>query len=551
MHSIRTIIAKHTHWLLILFLSACVSMFTIIIVIIGSFQTPPGFTYLAIGHYFADYFIYTQQIAQGMFGHWLVKNQFTTNDPVQTLIGWGQYLFIGRIASVFHLSPFVAYWVSVYILTFTLCLFMFVLIQRMLSNQSFSMHINAFLLSVFATPFVYISFLSHQVTITPYSFFYAPITIFQRIGGVPHHLSTTISMIGSLLLMADVLLYAQQKKWKKMGLTGILLGLLLLLALTFAPLQIITVMSGISIVSLWYIGRYFFIKKSKNRAGALMLYLFILCLCIVSAALVIRNHHGSQEIFKRVAAWEITQQYHPSLWELALSIGPILLLIPFGFQKYLSQTSPIRLLLLVFTGFSFLYFSTPLASFFGTFNQRFLSPIPYVLFGTFGVLGIQTISEFFSNKRAIRIGLITGFLLYFLMVSLSVLLSLKGIDQLGYMPTEFFTGVKVLNQYGDSKAVLTSPRRVLGLLVPCIVDRNVYLGRTLSTPDYEKKVGISDRFYLGVMDPEEVRKLFIDNTIGYVILSPIDLYPASNLKRYPFLKEVYTNGSVTIFQFQE
>jgi hypothetical protein len=238
-------------WPFVGILSIFIGLFNIIIVIIGAFQTPPGHIYLAVGHYFADYFIYTQQIAQGIFGHWLVRNQFTTNDPVQTLIGWGQYLMIGRIASVFRLSPFTAYWCAVFLLTLTLCVLMFVIIKRILSDQPFFIRISAFLFSIFAVPFVTVTILENHVFITPFSFFYAPITMFQRLGGVPHHLSTTICIIGALLLAADCISCADKKQWKKMSIDGILLTVLLLLCLTFAPLQIITAMSSIGITGLW------------------------------------------------------------------------------------------------------------------------------------------------------------------------------------------------------------------------------------------------------------------------------------------------------------
>ena len=99
-------------------LTFLVSILSILRIIIGAANNPPGFTYLAVGHYYLDYFEYLQQTAQGVMGHWTVLNQFATDDPTKTILGWGQYLIIGKIAKIFHLSAITGYWFGVFFLVF-------------------------------------------------------------------------------------------------------------------------------------------------------------------------------------------------------------------------------------------------------------------------------------------------------------------------------------------------------------------------------------------------------------------------------------------------
>jgi len=100
--------------------------------------------------------------------------------------------------------------------------------------------------------------------------------------------------------------------------------------------------------------------------------------------------------------------------------------------------------------------------------------------------------------------------------------------------------------------ILTSPMLPLGVIVPVIIDRRVYLGRPLSTPDYDSKTVIVDQFYAGIMPIKQAKQFIIENNIGYVILSLLETYrfgnyKAGTLEAYPFLKRIYKNNAVKIF----
>jgi hypothetical protein len=515
----------------------------------GAFQTPPEQTYLAIGHSYLDYLEYTQQIAQGIFGHTSVANQFTTNDPTQTIIGWGQYLLIGYIAKFFHAPPFLAYWVAVFLLSTCVLLTSFFLIRKILHAQPFSYQLTAFLFSIFAVPFVTISL--NPFIITPMEFFYSPISLFHRLGGVPHHLMTTLFICIGILLSSTILQNGIEKKWRQFYTKLILFILLSLALLTFAPLQIFSLLSSIGTTTCFYIWWYWQRQKHITNLKPFVIFLFVLGITMLPAALCIKSIHGSQELFLRAIAWERTQQYHATLLELLGTLGPILFLVPFGIRRYFKSLTPIKLILFFFVAFSYLYFSTDLAYFFGTFNQRFLTPLSYVLFAILAINGLRSITHKFPHIPLLSTGIITLYLLYFTIVTILILKSFGGSDALGYMPNDFFTGIKILNQQSDTKAVLTSSYKNLGILIPSIIDRNVYVGRIIFTPDYPQKQNTADQFYAGNMDEKEAYQLLQANNIGYIIVSTIEPYPKENMLKYPFITQLYENSFLTILQFHE
>ncbi|HCM82817.1 MAG: hypothetical protein UW37_C0027G0005 [Candidatus Gottesmanbacteria bacterium GW2011_GWA2_44_17] len=538
-------------WFLVGILSISIGILNILRVIIGYFQTPKEYTYLAVGHYYQDYFEYVQQIAQGAFGHWLIQNQFTTHDPTRTLIGWGQYIFIGKFALFFHLTPFAAYWVSIFLFSILLCFLLFLVIRKMIPDEPFFFQISAFLFSVCAVPFIKFTGALGQWAIVPYDFWYAPISLFHRIGGIPHHLTTTICVLLSLLLMDRIFANIHIKKIRSLIIYTTLLILILLVLLTFGPLQVINVLVSFGIVGMILIWKSFVKEKNGVKTKRIALFLLAVGLCVLPAALFIKHIHGSGELFTWVMAWETAQQNYPAVSLILLTIGPILLFVPFGIRRYFKSTTPIRLLILFFTICSYFFASTSFAKYLGTFNLRFFTPLSYVLFGVLAVVGIREISKRFPFSKLVADLFIFGFLLYSIVVTLSILRSFGGVDPISYQSNELLDGIKTLNQQSNRRAVLTSPSLSLGMIVPCIVDRNVYLGRMFFTPQYEEKIGISEGFYQGGMSPDQARQFLIENDIGYVLLSPSEPYPTRNLEQYPFLKKIYTNNALTIFRFQE
>lgn len=532
--------------LLLISISIFIAVINILIVIVGAFKIPKGSAYLAVGHYFLDYFEYVQQIVQGMRGQWLVDNPYTINDPTRTFIGWGQYLIYGKIANIFHWSPYFAYWFIVFILSIVLCLLLFQLVKQLLPKESFFFQLMAWLLSLFAAPFIKIFIENNQLKIVPFNFWYAPMNIFYRFGGVPHHMLTTVLVAFSLLFIAKLLTNLDEFSWKQLFCKTLIISLTLIFLLTFAPFQVINIISALAVVSWFYLNQHL-VKDAQKKIAKLIFFLGLSLIIIVPTAVFIRTFHQSGDLFKRTIAWETAQQSYPSLWIVLATTGPILIFIPFAIKDFFKSSSPLRLLFFFFTVFSYLFYYSPLAVYLGSHNGRFITPANYILFGVLTFLGMKTVSYWLTKNKILLIGLIVIFLSYFLLITINIYRSFGGIDRLSYLPKELISGIKILDKQPDKKVVLTSPPLSLGVIVPVLVDRKVYLGRPMWTPDYENKIVLVDQFYRGQMTVEQAQQLVIKNNIGYVILSPLESYQAINIEKYPFLKKIFENKEVKIY----
>ncbi|KKP37581.1 MAG: hypothetical protein UR23_C0002G0011 [Candidatus Roizmanbacteria bacterium GW2011_GWA2_32_13] len=189
---------KFSQWMTVITLSIIIATINIFHVIIGYAKTPSGFTYLATGHYYLDYFEYLQHIASGLAGRWLPLNYFSTDDFGVDL-RFFPYIMLGKIAWIFHLSPMTTYWLAVFFLTvFTLIGFFFI-INLMLNKEAFYLKIIAFLIAVFSSPAYQILINNGQPILNPYDFWYGPAIFIRRFGVVPYH------TLGLLLLLLIVI----------------------------------------------------------------------------------------------------------------------------------------------------------------------------------------------------------------------------------------------------------------------------------------------------------------------------------------------------------
>ena len=534
--------------LIVILLAVFVATLNIWRVIVGAFHVPQGYAYLAVAHYFSDYFEYVQQLAQGIRGHWLVDNPYGIGDPTRTLIGWGQYLLYGRLASIFGWSPFLAYWIVIFVLGVILCLLLFKLVKKLLPQEPFVFQLGAFLLALFATPFIKLTTINGLLKIVPYDVWYSPMSIFHRFGGVPHHLTTNIMVAALLLLIAKILDKLGGTNRKNLVTSIILICFTMIIFLTFGPFQVINLLAALIILS-WIYANQYILKKDKFKLTNLFFIVGLIMIAVVPTALVIKILHQSGDLFHRTVAWEVSQQNYPSIFALLAMTGPILIFIPFGLKSFFKSASPIRLLFLLYAVISYSLYYTPLSILLGTHNARFINPVSYVLFGVLAFLGMKSFSSLFVKRKMVLTGTIIIFLTYFFVVTVVIYRSFGPLDQLSYLKKDLLAGMKKLEEYQDNKNVMTSPKMALGAILPILVERRVYLGRSMFTPDFENRFNISDRFYQGMLTSQDAQQLIENNNIGYVILSPsIEGYDPTGLEKYLFLKKIFENSEIKIYR---
>lgn len=520
------------------------ALVNIIHVILGSAKTLPGFTYLGVGHFYTDYFEYLQQIVQGARGRWTVINQFTADDPTKTILGWGVYLLIGKFGAIFKFTPVFTYWLSIFILGFFLSLVIFSIVKRLLAGYSFMQQFLAFVLTLSIAPFVKIISEAGKINIIPFDFWYAPISFFHRFGGAPHHLLGSILTILAIIMAAELLENNEKLKITNYIAKAVVFVILVILLLTFMPFQSVSVLSAVFFVGCLTIWFWLFKAREDKQITRKFFFLLITAIIILPLALLIKFSHDQSSLFVRAIEWEKTQQLHPPLLLVLGTIGPILFAIPFGIREYFKKIDFLRLIVFVYFLFSYFYFFSPLAQILGTFNLRFLTPVAYIFYGTAGFMGIINFSKKIRQKWVFKI-IIFVFFVYGFLIN-GFIFSSFTLDRLSYMPSEVMAAFKFLDQKKDARSVLTSPPMSLGVILPSYADHNVYLGRTIFTPDFEFRSAVSHKFYLGSMTKEEAQLFLKEHNIGYILLTSIEGYMEENLSKYE-LKEIYRNKKAIIW----
>ena len=394
--------------------------------------------------------------------------------------------------------------------------------------------------------------INNRLQIIPYDYWYAPMSIFQRFEVMPHHLTSSILIILILLLLDKIISSLGKLNWPKILKYTVIVCLLLVFLLTFAPFQVINLMSCLLIAG-WIYSNLFLIKKNKKDLVKLFVFLGLILIVVFSSAVYIKISTQSIDYFNKISLWELTQQKYPGFWEIVAVTGPILIFVPFGIKRFFNSVSPLKFLFFFFTLISYIYFYSPLAVLFGSHNGRFVNPVVYIFFGVLSVLGMKAVTGLLTKKPILLRGLLIIFFGYFFVVTSIIYKSFPNVDEFSYLPKNLIMGIKVIDRYPDKKVILTSPMMPLGVIVPVIIDYKVYLGRSSFTPDYDNRTVIVDQFYRGVMTKEQAKKFVVENNIGYIILATLETnkysnYKAGTLNNYGFLKNIYENNEVKIYQ---
>lgn len=507
------------------------SLIIILPIILGFAKTPSGWQYLATGHYYLDYFVYLQSITQGIHGHLLFNNPFATNDPGKIFLVWWPYLIIGYAARLLHMSPIIAYWLSVFLLTFISVLLVYILISRLLEKELFSTKIIALIIFLISSAFLYLYKNTDGFHAIPVDFWYAPSSLFKRFEGVPHHLLGNALILTTMVIAENVL-----KKFKINSI--ILLFILLATTMTFYPYQVINLIIALSFTSV-----FINIRSIRNWVFS--------AVTLISMGLVgiyVRSLSMNSGLISRLNQSDINLTYYPTLSIILQTAGPILIFSLIGVGSYLKRMSPIKLLFLSYVLISWVLTFSPFASYVNNFNLRFLTPLSSVFLATTGILGIKKISNVLFRKSITIILLIYFGLVSFLSFQ-SILHDKNLFSPITYLPKGIIKGFQFMDTQTDNQAVLTAPSQFLGMVLPIFTDRKVFIARHVFTPDYLNKAGLADQFYLGKMEQNLAKDFLRQNNIGYVVLTSIENYPADKLYYYPFLKEVYKNTDVIVFKF--
>lgn len=520
--------------ILVLNIGLIISILNIFHVIIGYARTLPGQVYMATGHYYLDYFQYLQALSQGWHGHWIFENYYGTDIKVKTFLGMWQFLILGQIGRHFGLSQIATYWLSVIVLSATLSILIFFFIKKLLDKKPFYWQLSAYILALFAAPFFRIINANGHFITTNYRFWNDKAVLIDRFGGIPYHIVDQIIVLLVVMLVVDSLEKIKNLSKKSLIIRIITIVGTLTFLLSFSPAYFLLVIGSLFLTSIWlFIG-----KKSWSRVG----FLGIILVILFPITLFIRSTFNDQ--YSVVTQIESAWQIHPPFIDVLLTTGPILLFAWLGIKEYFHKLSFIKIIFFNFIFISYLLFFSPLASFLGITNTRFLTPLNYIFFAILTVAGIKRLRFLFIISLIVFLLFVPGNI-----ESIRSQINDQNLNSpISYLPKGIVDGLKSLETVPGQQAVLTTPAQFLGSVVSIYSGKPVYLVRPGQQPDYALKSDLSAKFYWNIFSEDQAKEFMNKNQIGFVVLTSIEGYPPNNLKNYKFLKDIYHNKDIVIYQ---
>lgn len=520
--------------------------------ILGFLKTPPGQVFLGTVHHPFDYFAYVSQFAQGRESTVWTQNLYTHESARSVLVGSVNVLF-GKLWSLIHVSPIVAYQLSIILFTIVFLSLTYLFIKEL--SRGTKGHrwqsIVTIILFITASPFpvpAYTGNAWHITFVDPWFSFGNP---FARLGFVPHHLILRISILSIFLL--TILLPGLSSSGKR-ALAAIALATSSLLAANIDPVQWLLTATTLVIVAA--ISALFGVRLKHRKpppekpTSTFFAPAIITALAGLPMVLYLRTVF-SRLPYSQLSGWELTQQVRISPFSYLLANGPVAILALAGIWWYGRRLNHAKLLLLVFTVLGLSLFFSPLPQMAGLSNVRFTSPFNMLLFAGACAELIHAVSARWSARRSLAAGLIVGAL-----VIVSVPATVSYVQKYDatveinsvyhYLPPgviQFFEQTKSISSFGDSFLVLWP----YNVPFPGITGRRSYFGHPLLTIDNQQKEWESYEFFGGKMDSKRMQAFLLYHKIDYVIAYT----NAMPLQELPILTKALESPILTLYRVQK
>ncbi len=554
LQSIKTCIKKHDERLIVTALTLIFTFLNSLQVIIQWVSNPPGYYFTAITHYFADYFLYTYQMAEGAEGK-ILTNFLFTNEPQRTTWLYWQNATIGFLGHLVGLDPFGSYNISLMLLVVTLITMWHILLTKIFPLSKTKRLLSLFIILT-ASPFISLENLFyHGVIRFPDKLWFSPTPSFWRLGGVPHQVFQSIIIILFIISFAKLL----EKQNVRTYSTQILLTIIITSAY---PMQAMALLIGAGILSLW----------QTLRHNNLRLLIPITITGIISLPVAyITSVELSLAPFAAAKTWELYQQVPREFSHFFQSHGPIMLFIPFGLYRYFYKANTTAKTFALYALSAIGLYYSPLPSLIGASPIRFFHPISHGFLSVVAAIGIIEIPQlvlnipFLHTLRFLKtLALLSAFSIYLLH---TIPANYKQISnritpfenywllmdtQYNHVPNDFidaFAWLKNQNEPENKKVVLSDDVLRVEILIPVFTEKISFLGHPLHTLYPDVKESLRNRFFTNAMSEDEIQSFFPNHRIGYIITSPTNSRVPTTAMKYVTIG--YENEKIRIYKLMD
>ncbi len=506
----------------------------------------PDRSFELVHNYYTDYNFYLSRIRQGVEGHLLVHEKYTSEPHggslfqiVYLAMGWvGDFLTVpwDRPGDIYHVARIVfAFALLAMIVQFSK--------ETLGKLNSVWWTVIGFLLAVTASTWPKLVLEFDGWRFGGYMPWFSVMDSLQRITFLPHIL------IGQAMMIFLIIAVSSRKTLARAG-NWIFLGLLASLLYIIYPPGLAVV--AVSCAYLWLFDRIFWPRVVIGMISIPAVLYFFLMLTIYP--------------WKRLVEFDVLNPLAFNLWEYILAVGPIL---PLGFigllvalfkkeQRLKMAVAWILAFFTIFVGFHFIPQQHPL---------RFAETLPHVPLAILTAYVLSILSNVNKpGKIAAKVIAVVVIAVGLGIMYSSWLWQRDFIDHkivaayplvpsgsyVMYPLKDFVAGMTFLGATTPRDSVVLS-MQTTGNYIPVYAGNTVYYGHA-NTVKYEQKKVLVESFFAGTMDPVTAPRWIHKAGISYVYFGPqeADVAHLRSLDAtYPFLKPVYTNAHVVIYRVNE
>ncbi|OGG20552.1 hypothetical protein A3D03_00845 [Candidatus Gottesmanbacteria bacterium RIFCSPHIGHO2_02_FULL_40_13] len=525
--------------------------------------------FIGMPGYFEDYYYYLDQFYQGKEGKWLTENRFSIERFPSTLI-YFNHLLMGRIGGLLG-------WESYQSLNYFGLLFKFLfigasylLLVRYI-NIPVKQRIIAFLLFLFSSSFP--SFIIKQgslVLTESVDIWRTSNRILSRFGTSPPNYALVNFLFICLLIILLGIFQSEftaisKSKNKSLKLDAVLGSLMLIIFVSSAYIflalgdLVVSFILLATCISLLFIRKIPLTKFSVMPVSKTIVMLFFF-IFIITGLTMLRSV-AFDPVYKQANNWDI-YQYHQQIKTIGIvkfikGFGLLLPLFLGGLGLLLRRKnrsvyddSAIVIVSLGWSGYLIpLLFRLPIPGF------RFLFPAVYIFMGVMGMYALIAIARRIRLTYALPLLVVLYVCMNLLSFYPGWAIAVRPVPEpdyhFAYIPDNLYQGLVFLRtaEPVDSN-VLASPATAIDLMIPGISGRYVYTGHFLTTYNSKEKDIQANEFMFAQKESLMAQNFLKENNIGFIVATKYVGASRETLKtKYPFLKKVFENPMVTIFQY--
>lgn len=517
--------------------------------LIYNYLTPPpeGKVFLGSYGYPPDFWGKMISLQEGRLGHWQFTHKTTTTIPTPSSIIPFEYLLLGQLSRYFPIDPVVFFHLCRLLLSL-----IFLIVIYQLINNIFNQKIQrlvAYTLALFSTA------MGNKGA--DFLEIWSPLGAFQRSAYYPHYLFSFIFLLLTIIFLNQALDKKDLRKLSWACFFGFLISLIhspntvsLYLSLVFYFLLEI------------YLNRKQKIsfKKWSYKIFYLGIFLIVSILPVVYVFLLTRSYPWTL-LMRGDAKFDLGRILPKTM--LIFGIGPTMFLSFYGswlilkkkvnFSRLLAPWSIIYIIGYCLTG-----------SFFSFNSQRFLQTPFFVILAVLSTLALDEISLKIVSKRKIaQEKIFLALTLIILLISFpaikrSLTINFDNFSWAGdytyYTSPENLAAIRWLGKNTKEEDIVLADK-INGELIAALAGNFPYVNIEITIfPDehlYQLEKTVRD-FYQQSDETEKSKKFLLDNKIRYVFWSEEEKsHSLTGKLNYPFLKKVYENPKVIIYEFRD